>query len=384
MDLFAPPEVISAQIHTGPGAGSMIEASGAWQQVAVELENSVSVYASAVSGLIDTWSGPSAMAMVQAVQPYLIWLRATAQQSQQVGASAEAAALAFSAVRAAVVTPAQVAANRTRLAQLLATNRFGSNTAAIAQTEAEYQTMWANNSAAMTQYQAASAQATALPQFTSPLTIANPTGTATQAAAVPAATAPTSAQSVIDQIGSFFSSFLTTPGGFDPNAGWFGYASTWGNQFLSSGFPINLLGVEAQLATAQGVQSVGGEVGQGLAEGEAALSASEASFASAIKSVGSAPTAALGVGVTVGKLTAPPAIVGLLPAAQTPVQLASAASPLPAGASGLSGIPMMPMMVPPPTSAGSGWRKRKQQNAEDLEYSTELPKRVVQRPPSGG
>ena len=384
MDLFAPPEIISALIHTGPGAGSMIEASGAWQQLAVELENSVAVYASSLSGLIETWSGPSAMAMVQSVQPYLIWLRTTAQQSQQMGASAEAAALAFSAVRSAVVTPAQVGANRTRLAQLLATNRFGSNTAAIAETEAEYQTMWANNSAAMTRYQAASAQATALPQFSSPLTIANPTGNATQAATVPAATAPTSAQSVINQIGSFFSSFLTTPGGFDPNAGWFGLANAWGNQFLSSGFPINLLGVEAQLATAQGVQSVGGEVGQGLAEGEAALGASEVQFANAVRAGASAPTAALGVGVTVGKLTAPPAVVGLLPAAQSPVQLASSASPLAAGDSGFAGMPMMPMMVPPPISAGSGWRKRKQQNLEDAEYATGLPKKVVQRPPSGG
>lgn len=54
--------------------------------------------------------------------------------------------------------------------------------------------------------------------------------------------------------------------GFDPNASWFGWASTWGNQFISSGFPINLLGVWAQLATAQGVASVGGDIGSGLSE----------------------------------------------------------------------------------------------------------------------
>ncbi|MGO9926332.1 MAG: PPE family protein [Mycobacterium sp.] len=379
MDLLAPPEIISALIHTGPGAGSMIEASGAWQQLGVELENSVAVYASTLSGLIETWNGPSAMAMVQAVQPYLIWLRTTAQQSQQMAASGEAAASAFASVRAAVVTPAQVTANRTRLAQLLATNRFGSNTAAIAETEAEYQTMWTNNAAAMTRYQAASAQATALPQFSSPLTIANPAGAAAQASVVPTATSSNSA-SVLSSITSAITSF-------DPNIGWFGFASTWGNQFLSSGFPINLLGVEAQVATAQGVQAVGGDVGQGLSEGEAALGASEVQFASALKAAGSAataPTAALGVGVTVGKLTAPPAVVGLLPASQSPVQLASAVSPLAAGDSGFSGMPLMPMMVPPPISAGSGWRKRKQQKFEDLEYGTELPKRVVQRPPSGG
>jgi PPE-repeat protein len=293
-------------------------------------------------------------------------------------ASAEAAAAAFNSVRSAVVTPAQVSANRIRLAQLLATNRFGSNTAAIAETEAEYQAMWANNSAAMGRYQVASAQATALPRFSSPLTIANPTGMAAQATAVPTATSPNSA-SVLSSITSALTSF-------DPNSGWFGFGSTWGNQFLSSGFPINMLGVEAQYATAQGVQAVGSDVGQGLSEGEAAIGASEVQFASALKAVGpaSAPTAALGVGVTVGKLTAPPAVVGLLPASQSPVQLASTVSPLSAGESGLSSMPMMPMMVPPPISAGSGWRKRKQQKFEDVEYGVELPKRVVQRPPSGG
>ncbi len=382
MDLLAPPEIISALIHTGPGAGSMFEAAGGWQQLAVELENSVAGYASTLSGLIETWTGQSAMAMVQAVQPYLIWLRTTAQQSQQMAASAEAAASAFTSVRAAVVTPAQVTANRTRLAQLLATNRFGTNTAAIAATEAEYQTMWTNNAAAMTSYQAASAQATALPQFSSPLTIANPAGAAAQAATVPAATSSNSAAS----LSSILSSFFGTGSSSLVNNGWFQLGNTWGNQFLSSGFPINLLGVEAQVATAQGVQSVGGEVGQGLAEGEAALGASEAEVASAVRAAGSAtaPTAALGVGVTVGKLTAPPAVVGLLPAAQSPVQLASSVSPLPAGNSGLSAMPMIPMMVPPPISAGSGWRKRKQQSVEDLECGAELPKKVVQRPPSGG
>lgn len=376
MDVLAPPEVTSTLIHSGPGAGSLIEASGAWQRLAVELENSAAGYASALSSLIESWHGPSAAAMVQAVQPYLVWLHTTAQQAQQLAASTDAAAMAFTAVHSAVVPPSVVAANRTQLAQLLATNRFGQNTAAIAATQDEYQTMWANNSAALSNYQAASAQTTQLPRFASPNAIADPAGTATQAGVVSANTASpaiTSAQSL-----------LGAATAFDPNAGWPGFFSTWGNQFISSGFPINLLGVWAQYATAQGVQSVGGEVGQGLAEGEAALAMSQVQFANAIKSVGaaSAPTAAMGVGVTVGKLTAPPAIVGLLPASQTPVQLASAASPLAAGEAGMP-MPMMPMLVPPPVSAGSGWRKRKQKN-EDMDYGVALPKNVIHRPPSGG
>ena len=129
---------------------------------------------------------------------------------------------------------------------------------------------------------------------------------------------------------------------------------------------------------------MGGDIGLGLSEGEGALASSVTRLASALQAApGGAPAAAMGVGVSLGKLSAPPAVVGLLPATQTPVQLASAASPLPAEA-GLSGMPLMPMMVPPTNSAGSGWRKRKQQKFEDLEYGAELPKKVITRPPSGG
>ncbi|BBY04563.1 PPE family protein [Mycobacterium seoulense] len=379
MDLFAPPEVTSTLIHSGPGAGSLIEAAGAWQQLAVELENSVAGYASSLSTLIESWDGPSSMAMLQAVQPYLIWLRTTAQQAQQMATSAEAAATAFAAVRSAVVTPAQVTANRTRLAQLLATNRFGQNTAAIAATQAEYQTMWANNSAAMTQYQAATNQTTSqLSQFNSPMAVTDPAASINQNAAVSNASLLSTASSTgnaIDQLG-------VTP--FDPNAGWFSYFSTWGNQFISSGFPINMLSYLAQNTSAQALQGVGSDIGLGLSEGEGALASSVTRLASALQAApGGAATGAMGVGVSLGKLTAPPAVVGLLPATQTPVQLASSVSPLPADA-GLTGMPLMPMMAPATNSAGSGWRKRKQQKFEDLEYGAELPKKVIHRPPSGG
>ncbi|MCA2319761.1 PPE family protein [Mycobacterium intracellulare] len=375
MDLLAPPEVTSTLIHTGPGAGSLIEAAGAWQRLAVELENSVSTYASTLSSLIDSWDGPSAMAMLQSVQPYLLWLRETAQQSAQMATSAEAAASAFSATRATVVHPSVVTANRTRLRQLLMTNRFGTNTAAIAEAENEYQSMWANNAAAMTRYQATTSQATTqLSPFTSPLPDTNPAGTANQQAAV--------MKAANDSVGSQGSNFLNSLTSFDPNSGWFAWANTWGNQFISSGFPINLLGVWAQLATAQGVASVGGDIGSGLSEG---LGATTASLANAIKGIGagaSAPTGALGVGVSLGKLTAPPAVVGLLPGTPTGVQLASAASPLPAAE---SGFPMMPMMVPPPTaSAGTGWRKRKQQKYEDVAVGREVKGKVMPRNPSAG
>ncbi|MEB4211550.1 PPE family protein [Mycobacterium sp. 94-17] len=381
MDLFAPPEVTSTLVHTGPGAGSLIEAAGAWQRLAVELENSVSTYASTLSSLIDSWDGPSSMAMLQSVQPYLLWLRETAQQSAQMANSAETAASAFTTVRSTVVHPTVVTANRTRLAQLLATNRFGTNTAAIAETENEYQTMWANNSAAMSRYQASSSQATTqLTQFNSPLTTTDPSGTTKQAAAVTQAQA-LAAGNTTNSLASDLSGAGIFGSDGDPNGGWFGYFSTWGNQFISSGFPINFLSYLAQNSSASALQSVGGDIGTGLSEG---LGAATASLSNAVKGIGAgmAPSGAMGVGVSLGKLTAPPAVVGLLPGTQTGVQLASAASPLPAAE---SGFPMMPMMVPPTTaSAGTGWRKRKQQKYEDAAVGREVKGKVMPRNPSAG
>jgi PPE-repeat protein len=398
MDLFAPPEITSALIHTGPGAGSLIEASAAWQRLAVELENSVAGYASTLSSLIENWDGPSSMAMLQSVQPYLIWLRETAQQTSQLAAATETAATAHSAVRAGVVQPSVVTANRKRLAQLLRGNIFGTNTAAIAMTENEYLTMWANNSAAMARYDATSTQATnSLSQFNSPLSTTDPNAQATQSGAVANATG-TSAGSVGAKVQAAVSNLQASPNvtsnaagifgsGGDPNSGWFGYFSTWGNQFISSGFPVNFLSYLAQNNSAQALQGVGSDIGAGLSEGEGALSASLTRLAGAISTTGpgSAAAGAMGAAVTVGKLSAPPAVVGLLPATPTPVTLTSAASPLPTS-SGFSGMPMMPMMpmMPATNSAGSGWRKRKQKNLEEFEYEEKTPKKVVQRPPSGG
>src|SRR6516165_7451046 len=138
------PEVTSALIHSGPGAGSLIEASGAWRRLGTELEEIAPIYASVVSSLTQAWEGPSSMAMDRAAEPYLSWVRTTAQQCQQLSSSAHAADAAFNAALSAVVPPASVSANRMRLAQLLATNWFGSNMPAIAATEDQYDAMWAN------------------------------------------------------------------------------------------------------------------------------------------------------------------------------------------------------------------------------------------------
>ena len=393
MDFISwPPEVTSALIHSGPGADSLIEAAGAWQNLGVGLEESVPMYNSVVSALTLDWQGPSSAAMSQAVAPFLAWLRITAQQCQQMASSALAAAAAFNSTLAAVVPPSAVSANRTRLAQLIATDRLGNNLAAIAETEAQYQTMWVNNAAAMNSYQTATTQALELPQFSLPPSIANPAAAAAQASAAPATSAGTPAASLLQSIFApntnatgqglagllnLFSGSAQSSFGSLLNSNLF----TTGiiNSTFSSGFPINLLSYLAQTSTAQALQSVGGDVGQGLSEGESALGGIGAGIGADLSAPGSAPTAALAVGVSLGKLTAPPAVVGLLPASQTPVQLASAASPLDAGD---AGFPMLPPLMPPPISAGSGWRKRKQPKLE--EFGAQVKGKVIHTPPSAG
>src|SRR5436309_10034146 len=257
-----PPEITAALIHSGPGAGSLIEAAAAWQQLATELEDSLRGYASELSSLAETWQGPSSAAMIQAVEPFLVWLGGTARHCEQVGSSIQAVAAAFELACRTVVFPLQVTANRTRLAQLTATNWLGTNSVAIAETDAEYEGMWVNNSAAMYRYAATSAQATQLPHFSLAPAITSPTAAAAQAGALPAAAAATPAAST--PLGDLLTSLLSTPGGFNPQAGWFGLANTYASQFVASGFPVNFIGVLAQLQTAQGFQSWGGEVGQGL------------------------------------------------------------------------------------------------------------------------
>src|ERR1700689_3323820 len=390
-----PPEVISALIHSGPGAESLANAAAAWQQLSANLEDAADNYAASLSSMDESWYGPSSAAMFQSVTPYMTWLRTTAQQAQQTAAAAQSAAAAFNSVQASVVPTATVAANRMRLAQLLATNVFGRNLPAIAQTESAYQTMWANNAEAMTRYQAASSQASTLPQLTSPTSTTNPSALQTQASS--AAPAATTASSSGARVAAASPAGPLPPAG-DPNVGFVGLANTYANQFVSSGFPTNLLSYLAQSQSAQALQGVSSQVGQGLSEGENAFGGTAANLgggaAGALGALGQSggglgalgaaglgqvsASAALGAALPMGNLSAPPSAAPLL---ATPVQLASAATPL--GTSGATGMPMPPLM-PPPISPGSGWRKRKAQKYEDIAIGAELKGKVMKPPPSAG
>lgn len=94
-----------------------------------------------------------------AAVPYVAWLTTTAGQALQTANQARAAALAYQSAFAMTVPPPVIAANRSLLMTLIATNVLGQNTPAIAATEAQYAEMWAQDAAAMYGYAASSAAA---------------------------------------------------------------------------------------------------------------------------------------------------------------------------------------------------------------------------------
>jgi len=170
MDFSAlPPEINSGLMYAGPGSGPMLAAAAAWEGLAAELRTAATGYGSAVTELADAgWQGPSAAAMGTAAAPYVAWMHSTAAQAEQAGMQATAAAAAHEAAFAATVPPPVIAANRSLLASLVATNFLGFQTPAIMTTEAHYAEMWAQDAAAMYAYAGASVAASTL----SPMAIA--------------------------------------------------------------------------------------------------------------------------------------------------------------------------------------------------------------------
>jgi PPE-repeat protein len=180
-----PPEINSARMYAGPGAGSMLVAAAAWDGLAADLNSTAASYGSVISGLTGgSWQGAASTSMAAAVAPYLTWMSATGAQVEQVANQARAAAAAYEAAFAMTVPPAVVAANRAQLMALTATNFLGQNTPAIMATEAHYGEMWAQDATAMYSYAASSAAASTLAPFTPPKSTTNPAGLTGQSAAV--------------------------------------------------------------------------------------------------------------------------------------------------------------------------------------------------------
>ncbi|BAX92718.1 PPE family protein [Mycobacterium shigaense] len=226
-----PPEFNSGRMYTGPGAESMLAAAAAWDDLATELQSAASSYASVISSLTSgSWTGPSSLSMAAAVAPYAAWLQQTAVQAHEAASQATEAASAYQTAFAATVPPPIIAANRSYLAQLLATNIFGQNTSKIAATEAQYGEFWAQDAEAMDTYFGSSATAAnSLTAFDDP-----PNTTSDSSGLMQSAATANAADTSAGNVGSTLSSILPTVTPAPGPLGWLAglataYQTLWAN-----------------------------------------------------------------------------------------------------------------------------------------------------------
>jgi len=376
-----PPEINSARMYAGPGSSSFQAAASAWNSLAAELNSAAAGYDTVVTRLAtEEWMGPASTSMANAAAPYVGWMQTTAAQAEQAATQARAAAAAYDQAFAATVPPPLIAANRAQTAQLVATNVLGQNTPAIAQLEAQYGEMWAQDAAAMYGYAGQAATAAKVTPFVAPAQTTNPAGQAIQAAAVTnaAGTASgTSAQSTLAQLQSSVPSALqslATPtstasstttdpflgiwqllsgqstyptslsglvnawapyGGFLYNTEGLPYFSIgMGNNFVQIAKTVGLIGGSAPAAAggaakgaAGGLGGLGGLLGGGAGGGAPA-----------------AVSAGLGNAGAVGRLSVPPTWIGGAPltAPHAPMPISSVAAAPESGAGGnlLGGMPL--------------------------------------------
>ena len=374
-----PPEVNSGLMYAGPGSGPMITAAASWDSLAAEVSSAAGDYGSVISGLTSgPWRGPASASMAAAATPYVSWMNVTAAQAEQAADQAKAAASAYEAAFSATVAPPIIAANRTLLASLVATNVLGQNTPAIAATEAHYAEMWAQDAAAMYGYAGSSAAASTLTPFAAPpatTTVGQAAGTGTSA---PLSQLVTSVPAALQGLASPATSTASTSG-LEGMMNWLGLGGTnlttpagilnflsgadgsplgaflndnGLNTMFSSGFymPGNFLGTMSDFVglgnAGAASEAAGGAGAASEAAGDAAAAAGVggalATPAAGVGDLGSAGavSAALGRGTAIGALAVPPSWTVVPPTV----------SPL----SGLSGAALggMPPASPPAVAAG--------------------------------
>ncbi|OBI48869.1 PPE family protein [Mycobacterium sp. E787] len=337
--VLLPPEINSALMYAGAGSGPLFVAAAAWEGLAADLQATAAGFDSVTSALAGScWTGPASAAMAAAATPHVDWLSASADLAEVAAAQARAAATAFESAKTATVHPTAVAANRSLLSLLVATNFLGQNTPAIADTELQYLQMWAQDIAAMMGYHAdAVSVASLLTPFDQPPTgLAGLAGTA-QAAGTAMSTAAPKLMSAVQSL----------PLG----------AATQGAQALAT--PASMAMSPMMMLMSSAMQT-GTQSGAGLA-GVAGLPGAPAlmSGAQAVQPPGgggAGAAAGLGRARMVGALSVPPTWAGSVPApmgssAVTGLSSMGTGVPNSAAVAAGTGMPMMPM---PMSGAGGG------------------------------
>src|ERR1700728_457755 len=104
-----PPELNSGLIYSGAGAGPLMAASSAFNNLSSELTSNAASYESVISQLTGSeWTGPSSEAMSAAAQPYIAWLTTTSGQLQEAATQAIASAAAYQTAHSTSIPPAVI------------------------------------------------------------------------------------------------------------------------------------------------------------------------------------------------------------------------------------------------------------------------------------
>lgn len=160
-----PPETNSGLMYSGPGAGSMTRAAAAWETLAARLFTAAAGYR-AVTAQLE--AGGERPALTEAATRYADWLDAVAARSEHAATQLKAAARAHQSAFAATVPPPAIAGNRTRRMSLVSTNCLGQQSAVIANVDAEYDAMWAQDADAIRAYAESAAGAATMAPFPAP------------------------------------------------------------------------------------------------------------------------------------------------------------------------------------------------------------------------
>ena len=406
-----PPEINSGRMYSGPGPGPMLAAAEAWDGLAADLGFASTGYGATLAELTsNNWIGPTSLAMMAAVTPYVTWLSSTAAQAEETANQARAAVSAYEAAFAMTVPPPAIAANRALLMALVATNFFGQNTPAIMATEALYVEMWAQDAAAMYGYAGASAVAVQVTPFAAPPQTAADDGTSNQAnavaqaAATPASQAATVVQNAVaaapstsaqttastTAVPAATSATGATSGATTPATGFFPWLqelikntiANYPTGGLGLGFTnanLNSLRQIFQAYFGVGLGNFGWSIGQQTTFGVGATAGAGGAwyptpqFAGLAFGNGGAPVSAgIGQASTLGRLSVPPGWPGATPAEMEEAQLASTFRPIatPPSNALLNGVPM--------SNAASGRRSAGYVVKYGFRHA------VMPRPPSAG
>jgi PPE-repeat protein len=364
-----PPEINSARIYAGPGAGSLIAAASAWSGLAEDFAAAATGHRAVIETLTSgPWLGPASAQLVSAVSPFITWLSTSAEQAAQTASQAGAAASAYETAFAASVPPPLIATNRALVQELTATNLLGQNSGVISQLEAQYAEFWAQDSGAMYNYAGSAAAATQVPQLAAPAEVADPvTGAVDQAIAAFKGQA-TAVQTQLNAFGSSLvprasdviktlssplngqgpaiDAWLVANTPFDDIVPLYSkYMSPYMNSVAASIQVVQSIGQNS--SGLSGVASLGNTLSKDAATAaskaaEAAAGAGQAAAGAGQAAAGAAGNlggvaAGLGKAVPIGGLSAP--------ASWTPWHATlnpGVASAIPAGAQGVNSMPMAP------------------------------------------